>query len=215
MKSLRYSRSLIALLPALALAVGVSGTEAFGSAAPCVSCAQVSLDPSFPDPGGQHPTASKQSSGHSKTTLANFGAGKQGGPGRPGGQGRGPTEEEKEKFRLRLGITRDQQTQIEALHKSMDDTRSSYIDLSRQLYTLYKTFDFDRSQAASLRSRINKLHKSMADIQAANEEKLRRILTRDQFDRMQAIIKEDRDKRRREFDERRKRDGGPSRPNPG
>ena len=139
-----------------------------------------------------------------------------GGPGGPGGRRfQGPTEEEKERNRIRIGISKEQQAEIDRVfHDSdqqMQEIRRKFGDLSKQLYTLYDSYDFDRGQANAIRRDLLRLHKRMADIHADNEEKLRRIMTREQFDRMRAIVRETMEQHRKEWEERR-RNGGPTRP---
>lgn len=134
-----------------------------------------------------------------------------GGPGRGPGFGQGPTEEEKERFRVRIGITKEQQLEIDRVFREsgqqMGEIRKRSGDLTRQLYGLYDSFDFDRGQAKAIRRELLMLHKRMADIHADNEEKLRRIMSREQFERMRALVKEDWDKRRKAWDAQRARGG--------
>ncbi len=136
-----------------------------------------------------------------------FPGGGQGGPPRFGGPG--PTEAEKENARIRIGMTKEQQAQIDAVfHESdlqMGEVRGKFMEFSKQLYSLYDSYDFDRVQAHNIRKELLKLHKRMAENHADNEEKLRKILTREQFERMRALVKEERDRKRKEFEERQKR----------
>src|SRR5690348_1432026 len=122
---------------------------------------------------------------------------------RPGGPPGPPSEEEKERIRGRLGITRDQQTQIEAIFadtgRQMREIDTRMRDLYHQLYAAYDAYDFDRNQAHALRKEIAGLYRRRMALHAENEEKLRRILNRDQFDRMRAMMREMRDKHRQEW----------------
>ncbi|HXG24294.1 MAG TPA: Spy/CpxP family protein refolding chaperone [Chthonomonadales bacterium] len=120
---------------------------------------------------------------------------------RGGGQ-RGPTEEEREKIRLRIGITKEQQTQIEQLYVETDQQRREIGRrmhmLYRQLFTLYDNYDFDRNQARAIRRELTDLHRRTLWLHAENEEKLRKILTKEQFDKLRALMREKRDEWRRE-----------------
>jgi len=130
-------------------------------------------------------------------------------PGR--GFGQGPTEEEKEKARVRIGLTKEQQADIDKVFRDSDvlmrEIRTRFGELSKQLYGLYDSYDFDRAQAQSIRKELLKLHRRMGDIHADNEEKLRRIMTREQFDRMRKLMNEARDQMRKAWEEQRKRRG--------
>lgn len=120
---------------------------------------------------------------------------------RGGGQ-RGPTEEEREKIRLRIGITKEQQAQIEQLYAETDQQRREIGrrmgELFRQLYMLYENYDFDRNQARTIRRDLTNLHRRILWIHAENEEKLRKILTKDQFDKLRALMREKREEWRKE-----------------
>jgi Spy/CpxP family protein refolding chaperone len=119
---------------------------------------------------------------------------------------RGPSEEEKERIRLRIGITKEQQQQIEALYMETERQKGEVFAKMRELYTqlesLYDVYDFDRNQARSLRREITRQHVQIMMIHVDNEEKLRRILTREQFEKLRAVMREAREKMRRDFEKR-------------
>lgn len=125
--------------------------------------------------------------------------------GPPGFQ-RGPSEEEKERIRLRIGITKEQQQQIEALYMETERQKGEVFAKMRELYaqleSLYDAYDFDRNQARTLRREITRQHVQIMMIHLDNEEKLRRILTREQFEKLRAMMREAREKMRRDFDRR-------------
>ena len=129
-----------------------------------------------------------------------------------GGQRPG-TEEEKEKARVRIGMTKEQQAQIEALYAGTDqqmrDIGGRMRDLYRQLRTLYDSYDFDRRQAGDIRKEIADLHRKILHLHYDNEEKLRRILNREQFQRLRELMKEEWRNHRRDFDRGRGRPGAP------
>jgi len=113
---------------------------------------------------------------------------------------RPPTEEERERVRVRIGMTREQQEQIEKLWMETDrklkEIAQKMGDLRRQLFELYDTYDYDRAKAAAIRKQIAALYAQRMAAFADNQEKLRRILNRDQFERLRALIHEDFEKRR-------------------
>jgi Spy/CpxP family protein refolding chaperone len=121
----------------------------------------------------------------------------------PQGQ-RGPSDEEKERNRIRLGITQLQQQQIDALYQEtrakMDEVRKSMMEKQREIWETYADYDIDEAKAKSLRFQILRLHKKMGEIQADNEHKLRGILTREQFGRLRELMKEQFEKRRQEME---------------
>jgi Spy/CpxP family protein refolding chaperone len=112
---------------------------------------------------------------------------------RGGGQ-RGPSEEERERIRLRIGITKEQQAQIEQLYTETDQKRREVgirmRELYHQLFTLYDNYDFDRNLARAIRRELTELHRRTLWIHAENEEKLRKILTKEQFDKLRTLMKE-------------------------
>jgi len=122
---------------------------------------------------------------------------------------RGPSEEDKEKVRLRIGMTKEQQSQIEALYAQSDQQRREIglkmRDLFRQLEEdCYEHYDFDRSKATAIRKEIVGLHKRILLLRADNEEKLRRILNRDQFRRLRELMREQREQFRKQWERRRR-----------
>lgn len=168
-------------------------------------------------------SAIAQSAASHATEISAYSVINQGPP--PGGRqpgfgpqfGRGPTEEEKERFRIRIGISKEQQAAIDNVFRESDqqmtEVRTRSMDLSNQLYNLYDIYDFDRAQAQSIRRDLLKLHKRMADIHADNEERFRHIMTREQFEKMRTLVREERDKRRRAWEDQHKRGpGAPGRP---
>ncbi len=123
------------------------------------------------------------------------------------------TPEEKEADRVRLGITKEQQNHIESVHAELDQKRKDLADKLweqyRKLGTLYSSYEIDEAQTKVVRREIVSLHRRILDLHAENEQRIRRILTKDQFERFQALMKERFDKMGR--------GGGPRRggPNPG
>ena len=72
-----------------------------------------------------------------------------------------------------------------------------------QLRETYQQYELDEVRAKALRIDILRLHRRMSDVQLENERKIRTILTREQFDKLQQLMKE-------KFEQfRRNRPGGP------
>jgi Spy/CpxP family protein refolding chaperone len=120
-----------------------------------------------------------------------------------GGQQRGPSDEEKEKSRLRLGITVDQQNRIEALFKAtgqqMHDLYTKLHEKRNELRTnVYGQYSFDVRQAKAAQNEILAINKLILEVQADTELKMRKILNRQQFERLQQMLKEKSEQRRQE-----------------
>lgn len=132
-------------------------------------------------------------------------------PGYPdSGDARHLTPQEREAARQRIGITLEQQSRIEAVYTQTDQRRRALRqqlrDLYHQLHDLYSNYHFDRNRSAALRQQIVDLHAQQLKLHEENEEKLRRILTPDQFERLHAEMNAARQRRegqRREKPDRR------------
>lgn len=122
-----------------------------------------------------------------------------GGP--PGDFRRGPSKEEKERARLRIGMTENQQAQIDALLADADRQRRPICErlgeLYRERHQNFEQYDFDRSLEFSLRREIGQLQNQLMQVHLKTEEGTRRILTREQFRRLRALMKEGFEKHRR------------------
>lgn len=119
---------------------------------------------------------------------------------------REPSEDEKEKARQRIGITREQQREVEVIfadaRRNEGEVHVKQRELYRQLYELYDTYDFDRERAKKLRWDIGIYNRKRMLLHAETQEKLRRVLTREQFDRMTQYAKEKREQWRKEHPRR-------------
>jgi Spy/CpxP family protein refolding chaperone len=130
--------------------------------------------------------------------------------------GQRPGDDEKEKIRVRIGITPQQQQQIDDLYNEtrarMDEVRKSMGEKQKALWDVYGNYDIDETAARSLRIEILKLHRKFGEIQADNERKLRTILSREQFEKLRQVMKEQWEAKRKQFEERRanRPAGGPS-----
>lgn len=118
----------------------------------------------------------------------------------PNGFGRrGPTEEEKARARDRVGMTVEQQQKLEQLYVEFDKTMREHMDALRdrfgKLRALYESYDIDTKQAQSIIRDISRLRGRLLSQQLDNEQRVRTILTRDQYARMRALMKEEWEKR--------------------
>ena len=124
---------------------------------------------------------------------------------------RPPSDDEKEKMRLKIGITKEQQAQFEAIftdeQKQDREIRDKERELYGQLRKMYEDYSFDRNQAMSIRRELGGLYRKRLFLHSETQEKMRKILTREQFDRMTAAMKEMREKWMREHP--RRGPGGP------
>ena len=119
---------------------------------------------------------------------------------------REPSDEEKERTRIKIGITREQQIQIEAIfadaRRQEGEVHNKSRELYAQLFSLYDIYEFDREQAKKLRREISKQNYKRMMIHAETQEKLRKVLSREQFDRMTQHGREMREKWRKEHPRR-------------
>jgi hypothetical protein len=108
-----------------------------------------------------------------------------------------PPDEER---RIRLGITTDQQRQLETALSDADSRRkaiqSRLHSLYHDLHELYESYKFDKQQAQSLREQIVAQHQQMLVVFADTELKLRSILNPKQFEKLRAEMKAKMEKRR-------------------
>lgn len=118
------------------------------------------------------------------------------------------SDDEREKARVRIGMTREQQVQIEALWADTDrqnrEVGMRMGELRKQLQALYDTYEYDRGQASAIRKEIYNLYRKRSQIYGDNQDKLRKILTREQFERMTGLVKEQREQHRKDWESRRR-----------
>lgn len=122
-------------------------------------------------------------------------------PPPPGGDRGGfpqPTPEMKEKFRQRIGITEQQQEQLDAVFKEMFQKRK---DLGTRLRELFEArqkvcdvYELDKNQLKKVNSEIQKAQAQILALHVETEEKVRRILNKDQFGKLVAFREEGRKK---------------------
>lgn len=118
----------------------------------------------------------------------------------PGSFGRrGPTEEEKARARDRVGMTVEQQQKLEQLYVDFDKTMREHMDALRDRFSklrgLYESYDIDTKQVQAIIRDITRLRARLLSQQMENEQKVRAILTRDQYAKLRALMKEEWEKR--------------------
>ena len=129
---------------------------------------------------------------------------------------RGPSEEERARIRARTGISQEQQNQIEAIYRDQrrqeDEIRRKTFEVYKQLGEVYDKYDFDRNQAASFRKEIGRLHRQRLHVHAETQDKLRRVMTREQFEKLNQLVKEQMESMRKAWEKRGDRRGPPRPP---
>ena len=125
---------------------------------------------------------------------------------------KGPSDEEKEKNRIRIGLSKDQQAKLETLFKETGEQLQEVFkkqgEKRKELAEVYKDYKYDKSKAAAMQEELMQLRKQMADISRRNEDRLRQIMKKDQFDRFQTLMQEKREQRQKERGDH-GRTGGP------
>lgn len=122
------------------------------------------------------------------------------------GIGRGPSEADKEKARLRIGMTREQQQQIETLYSDADTKAREVFDQIRQkheqLHALYDAYEIDKNRERTLIREITRLRSQALLIHSETETKVRQILTKEQHEKLRALMKEAMEKFRSRWGQR-------------
>ena len=115
--------------------------------------------------------------------------------------------EEEERLLRRLQISQEQQEKIKHLYRE-SDRRKRAIDerlgqLYRELDTLYGRYEFDRVKVRAVTDEISEQRRQSLALYMDNEEKLRRILKREQFERLRDITRVRKGERKTKDRERR------------
>lgn len=101
---------------------------------------------------------------------------------------------EKEKNRIKIGLTVQQQQQLDAAFEEMGRQRQTLgrrmRELSQQRHELLANYNFDRKREKELRTETVQLYGKMMQLHTETDEKIRRIMTHDQFDRLQQMMRE-------------------------
>jgi hypothetical protein len=117
-----------------------------------------------------------------------------------------PSEAERERVRVRIGLTKAQGRRIEQIHEDTERQKQVIVsrmrEVYRQLRSLYDEYSYDRRKAEVLRKEILALHARRLELFGQNEEQLRRIMSRDQFAKMRAMMQEEWQKREHRSDRR-------------
>lgn len=125
---------------------------------------------------------------------------------------RGPSDADKEKARIRIGMTKEQQQQIEAVFNESDKkTREVFTELGQKhqdLQHVYDSYEIDKARERILIREIARLRMKLLQIHAENEAKIRRILTKEQHEKLRALMKEAMEQARRGWGRRPPPPGG-------
>ena len=135
-------------------------------------------------------------------------------PPRPGGggfRGGGPppmSPEEREKFRIQVGMTTQQQAQMEELFKDVHKRRGELFKRMRELFEerekVTDTYEFDHKREKAIRNELAQINTQLLNIHLETEEKIRKILNKEQFEKLREI----RRKQREEWRNKRAPNGG-------
>ena len=116
----------------------------------------------------------------------------------------GDSEREREKARQQIGISVQQQEQLTRLYAEADKKEKAIgkelHDLYRQHRALYSAYSIDHAQERELRKKIEQMHSQLLHLHADTEDGLRKLLTREQFERLNAAVKDHRRGNRRDDD---------------
>ncbi len=128
-------------------------------------------------------------------------------------------EEEKEKNRIRVGLTKEQQARLEDMFKAskdqLDELYKKQREKREELSTVFKEYKYDRSKANSIRRDLQDIRNQISDVLDKSEDNIRRIMNKTQFDRFQQMLQEQRDLRRKSRGDRSGGPGAPGGPPPG
>lgn len=106
--------------------------------------------------------------------------------------------EEREKFRIRVGMTPQQQEQLETLFKDVHKRRSDLFNRMRELFEerekVTDDYEFDRKREKAIRNELGQINAQLLNLHTETEEKIRKILNKEQFDKLRAIRKEQKEK---------------------
>lgn len=102
----------------------------------------------------------------------------------------------------RIGISASQQRAVENLFAEAGKARNAgharLFELFGQLHTLYASYDLDMGRVTAARSEILALQQKMLAGHLDTEVRLRRILNREQFERLRAMMRAEHESHRRD-----------------
>ncbi|MCW3099889.1 MAG: hypothetical protein JWL77_5507 [Chthonomonadaceae bacterium] len=113
----------------------------------------------------------------------------------------GDREKEREKARQQIGISVPQQEQLTRLYAEADKKEKAIgkdlHDLYEQQRALYSAYVIDHGQERDLRKKMEQMHSQLLQLHAETEDSLRKLLTREQFERLNAALNDHRRRNRR------------------
>lgn len=116
------------------------------------------------------------------------------------------TDAEREKARLRIGITKEQQQQLEAiLRETSKSTKAVYDQLRArhaELLAVYDAYEIDRRREQALIKEIGRLRMRLLQIHSEHEKKVRQVLSKEQHERLRALMREALEASRRQWGKR-------------
>ncbi|MBC8137598.1 MAG: periplasmic heavy metal sensor [Fibrella sp.] len=96
-------------------------------------------------------------------------------------------------LRRRLNLSDEQQKKIQQLYRDSDRRKREIGEKLHKLYSeldrLYDRYEFDSARVRSVTDEITEVRRRSLTLYMDNEEGLRRIITREQFDRLRDITK--------------------------
>ena len=96
-------------------------------------------------------------------------------------------------LRRRLRLSEEQREQIQRLYRDSDRRKDDIEERLKKLYSeldrLYDQFDYDRGRVRTVTNEISDVRRRSLTLYMDNEEKLRRILKREQFERLRDITR--------------------------
>lgn len=93
-----------------------------------------------------------------------------------------------------LGLSADQKARVDALHKDIGRQMRSLGETLRArrqaLEAVYRQYDLDAGKARALNNQINETQRAILDQHLRLQVELRKILTEDQFMRLQSVVQQ-------------------------
>ncbi len=112
-------------------------------------------------------------------------------------RGGGPpvmSPEDREKFRIRVGMNTQQQEQMETLFKDIHKRRTDLFKRMRELFEerekVTDDYEFDHKREKAIRNELGKINAELLNLHTETEEKIRKILNKEQFEKLREIRKE-------------------------
>lgn len=110
-------------------------------------------------------------------------------PGQPGMPGHGPIDDQQV-----LQLNPNQKGKFDAFRTKSRAAKKKLLDqlndVRHQLWNVYQSYDLDFKQAQRLNAELNKIQQDLLKLHFDEQIELRKILTKSQFDRLQAAIRQ-------------------------